>query len=192
MKALEKDRNRRYETANGFARTSQRYLADEPVQACPPSAAYRLRKFVRRNKGPVLAAAIVFLVLVGGIIGTTRGLIIAEHAVQAESIALRASTRQGHGREATGPGRERDRPPRLRVRGSRPHGGGEGRSAAAGDPRGPAGPGGRELEGDAVGDPLVVARLQIRLGRTYLGTGPKWDPAEAILSKSAATREHPS
>ena len=38
MKALEKDRNRRYETANGFAADVQRYLADEPVQACPPSA----------------------------------------------------------------------------------------------------------------------------------------------------------
>src|SRR6185369_11541969 len=48
MKALEKDRNRRYETANGFAMDLQRYLADEAVQACPPSTAYRLRKLVRR------------------------------------------------------------------------------------------------------------------------------------------------
>src|SRR5258705_4480590 len=51
MKALEKDRGRRYETANGFAMDVQRYLADEPVQACPPSAAYRLRKLARRNRG---------------------------------------------------------------------------------------------------------------------------------------------
>ena len=51
MKALEKDRNRRYETANGFAADIQRYLADEPVVARPPSRAYRLRKFVRRNRG---------------------------------------------------------------------------------------------------------------------------------------------
>src|SRR5690242_17641605 len=50
MKALEKDRNRRYETANGFAMDVQRYLADEPVQACPPSAWYRFRKFARRSK----------------------------------------------------------------------------------------------------------------------------------------------
>jgi tetratricopeptide (TPR) repeat protein len=50
MKALEKDRNRRYETANGFAMDVQRYLADEPVLACPPSATYRMRKFARRNK----------------------------------------------------------------------------------------------------------------------------------------------
>src|SRR5262249_36847274 len=49
MKALEKDRNRRYETANSFAQDIQRYLADEPVLACPPSAGYRLRKFARRN-----------------------------------------------------------------------------------------------------------------------------------------------
>src|SRR5262249_13655737 len=44
MKCLEKDRNRRYDTANGLALDLQRYLADEPVQACPPSATYRLRK----------------------------------------------------------------------------------------------------------------------------------------------------
>ena len=50
MKALEKDRNRRYETANGLAADVQRYLDDEPVQACPPSAGYRLRKVIRRNQ----------------------------------------------------------------------------------------------------------------------------------------------
>jgi hypothetical protein len=50
MKALEKDRNRRYDTANGFAMDVQRYLADEPVLAGPPSVAYRLRKFVKRTE----------------------------------------------------------------------------------------------------------------------------------------------
>ena len=54
MKALEKDRNRRYETANGFAADVQRYLDDEPVQACPPSAGYRFRKFARRNKAALV------------------------------------------------------------------------------------------------------------------------------------------
>src|SRR5262249_49167833 len=48
MKALEKDRSRRYETASAFAADVQRYLADEPVLACPPSAGYRFRKFARR------------------------------------------------------------------------------------------------------------------------------------------------
>ncbi len=57
MKALDKDRNRRYETANGFALEVQRYLSDEPVLACPPSVGYRFRKFARRNKGSLAVAA---------------------------------------------------------------------------------------------------------------------------------------
>jgi serine/threonine protein kinase len=71
MKALEKDRNRRYETANGFAMDIQRYLADEPVQACPPSAGYRLHKFVRRNKAKLGVAGLLlfFIVLILGGIG---------------------------------------------------------------------------------------------------------------------------
>jgi tetratricopeptide (TPR) repeat protein/serine/threonine protein kinase len=64
MKALEKDRNRRYETANGLAMDVQRYLADEPVQACPPSAWYRVRKFARRNKAAVVLTALVLLFVV--------------------------------------------------------------------------------------------------------------------------------
>src|SRR4029434_6337248 len=78
MKCLEKDRTRRYETANGLASDIQRFLADEPIVACPPSAGYRLRKFVRRNKGPVLASGFVLLTLVVGIIGETLGLIEAD------------------------------------------------------------------------------------------------------------------
>jgi hypothetical protein len=56
----------------------ERYLADKPVLAGPPSAGYRLRTFVRRHKGPVLAAVLVLLALVGGITGTTLGLVQAE------------------------------------------------------------------------------------------------------------------
>jgi WD40 repeat protein len=85
MKCLEKDRNRRYETASGLAADVERYLRDEPVQACPPSAAYRVRKFVRRNRGPVLAVALVGVVLVGGVVGTTVGLVQAEQARDAEA-----------------------------------------------------------------------------------------------------------
>jgi hypothetical protein len=80
MKALEKDRNRRYETANGLATDVQHYLADEPVLACPPSVGYRLRKFVRRNRGPVLAALLVIVALVGGVAGTTWEMVRATHA----------------------------------------------------------------------------------------------------------------
>jgi tetratricopeptide (TPR) repeat protein len=59
MKCLEKDRNRRYETPNSLARDIERYLQDEPVQACPPSTIYRLRKFVRRNRVPLTFAALL-------------------------------------------------------------------------------------------------------------------------------------
>lgn len=84
MKCLEKDRNRRYETAVGLARDIERYLQDEPVHACPPSALYRMRKFARRHKATVLTVATVFLLLIGGIAGTTWGLMRAENAREAE------------------------------------------------------------------------------------------------------------
>ncbi|MDG3008294.1 tetratricopeptide repeat protein [Paludisphaera mucosa] len=64
MKALEKDRSRRYDTVNGLARDLQRYLADEMVEARPPSAAYRLRKLLRRNRGTAAATAAIAATLV--------------------------------------------------------------------------------------------------------------------------------
>ena len=70
MKAIEKEVERRYQTANALANDVQRYLAGEPVVAAPPSTVYRLRKFVTRHRGPVIAAAMVVLALVGGFAGT--------------------------------------------------------------------------------------------------------------------------
>jgi serine/threonine-protein kinase len=70
MKALEKDRNRRYESASAFAADVQRYLADEPVLACAPSAGYRVRKYVRRHRvGLTVAGLILFSIalLAGGV-----------------------------------------------------------------------------------------------------------------------------
>src|SRR5207253_7562639 len=69
MKALEKDRNRRYETASSFAADVQRYLHDEPVTACPPSAWYRFRKLARRNKAALAIAGLVVLIAVALISG---------------------------------------------------------------------------------------------------------------------------
>ena len=83
MKCLEKQRERRYETANALARDIERYLADETVEARPPSAGYRLRKLLKRNKGPVVAACLLLFALLGGISGTTLGLIRAEKALAA-------------------------------------------------------------------------------------------------------------
>jgi serine/threonine protein kinase len=80
MRALEKDRDRRYESAAALAADVGRYLADEPVLAGPPTAWYRLRKFARRNRWPLLAVGAVVGGLVAGIIGTTWGLIRSETA----------------------------------------------------------------------------------------------------------------
>jgi tetratricopeptide (TPR) repeat protein len=94
MKCLEKDRGRRYETANGLAGDVQRFLADEPVTAGPPGAFYRARKFVRRNHKAVLAAAVALLLLVCGIAGTTAGLLEAQQALKGEVKAREAETRR--------------------------------------------------------------------------------------------------
>jgi tetratricopeptide (TPR) repeat protein len=74
MKALEKDRNRRYESASAFAADVQRYLADEPVQARPASAWYRLRKFVRRNRAALAPAALLLAVVVLGAVAAAWSL----------------------------------------------------------------------------------------------------------------------
>jgi hypothetical protein len=172
MKALEKDRNRRYESAGAFAVDVLRYLDDEPVQACPPSAGYRLRKFARRHKGPVAAAAVVLLTLVAGITGTTWGLIRAQQAWKAEAERADAE------REARGLAQKRlaqiergydligsifkDLDPKAEEKEAKPLRAllGERLDRAA-----------RELQGDAVGDPLVMAKLQVTLGASLRGLG---------------------
>ena len=107
MKALEKDRGRRYETANGFALDVQRYLADEPVLACPPSAAYRFRKFARRNKAALLTASLLItalLVLVAGL-ALSNVRVIAERNEKSQALkdreaALRAARESAKQAEA--------------------------------------------------------------------------------------------
>jgi serine/threonine protein kinase len=70
MRCLEKDRARRYDTANGLAQDIQRHLAGEPVEAAPPSALYRFQKLVRRNKGAAIASAVVLAALIAGLVST--------------------------------------------------------------------------------------------------------------------------
>ena len=98
MKALEKDKDRRYESAAALAADIQRSLDHQPVLARQPSAAYRLRKFVRRNRALVFGAAIVFLVLVvGSVISATfavsegRQRRIAEAALESNRVAYRSN-----------------------------------------------------------------------------------------------------
>jgi WD40 repeat protein/serine/threonine protein kinase len=124
MKALEKDRNRRYETPGAFAADVERFLHNEAILARPPSALYRLRKFAHRNRAAVLTAALVALLLVLGIAGTTVGLV---WAVNAETVARRArddaeidatqarDARQLAEDRLTEVGRERDGANKLRA-----------------------------------------------------------------------------
>jgi serine/threonine protein kinase/tetratricopeptide (TPR) repeat protein len=90
MKCLEKDRDRRYPTANGLALDLQRYLSDEPVEACPPSAWYRWRKFARRHKAALAVAAVIlfFIVLLGGGLGWAARDQAARRAVVEQEITF--------------------------------------------------------------------------------------------------------
>ena len=84
MKALEKERGRRYPTANDLARDIEHYLHDEPVEARPPSAVYRFQKFARRNRVALITTTVVATALVAGTIASTWQ---AVRARQAETIA---------------------------------------------------------------------------------------------------------
>jgi serine/threonine protein kinase/tetratricopeptide (TPR) repeat protein len=82
MKCLEKDRTRRYETANGLARDVARFLADEPVTASPPSRSYRLKKLIVRNRAVFATGAVMAVLLAAGILGTSIGMVRAREAEQ--------------------------------------------------------------------------------------------------------------
>ena len=119
LKCLEKDRGRRYQAASGLARDLEHYLADEPVEACPPTAGYRLRKFARKHRTALVTAAAFAILLVAGVVVSTW------QAVRATSAGRKAPppdrSRAGRARgepaatrrrggEATGPGSQgRDR-----------------------------------------------------------------------------------
>src|SRR5262249_47071664 len=103
MKTLEKDRNRRYDTATGLATDVQRYLNDEAVQACPPSALYRFRKFARRNKVAMLTGSVVAL---AGLVVLAASAVLIANEQQSTQIALQAETRA---KDALGETLERER-----------------------------------------------------------------------------------
>lgn len=93
MKAIEKERPRRYETANGLAMDVQRYLRDEPVLARPPSRRYLLKKLVRRNRGIFAAAGIALFGLLGGL-GVSTWLFFRERSARHEQARLRMVAEQ--------------------------------------------------------------------------------------------------
>ncbi|HZU28117.1 MAG TPA: serine/threonine-protein kinase, partial [Bryobacteraceae bacterium] len=87
LKSLEKDRTRRYETVNGLARDLQRYLRGEPVEAAPPSAAYRMSKFVRRHRLGLATAAAFILLLISAVLVSAWMAVRARRA-EAEARAV--------------------------------------------------------------------------------------------------------
>jgi tetratricopeptide (TPR) repeat protein len=103
MKALEKDRNRRYESASALAADVQRYLNDEAVAACPPSAGYRLRKYVRRNRRALVPAGIVAVALVVATVVSSWQAVEARDAQrQAEADRQQAMTDRDQAKTAEG------------------------------------------------------------------------------------------
>jgi len=104
MKALEKDRARRYASAADLAADIQRYLNDEPIVARPPSVNYRVRKFVRRHRALVAGVAAVFVVLLAGIAAST---VLAIRASRAEQAAIRERDRAVQAEERTRTERDR-------------------------------------------------------------------------------------
>jgi tetratricopeptide (TPR) repeat protein len=99
MKCLEKDRQRRYETANGLAMDLQRHLMGEPVVAAPPSAGYRFKKFVRRHRGQVAAAAVVACALLLGMAGTIwQATVASKQRDRARTEAKRAVAAEAESR----------------------------------------------------------------------------------------------
>jgi serine/threonine protein kinase/tetratricopeptide (TPR) repeat protein len=203
MKALEKDRNRRYETANGFAMDVQRYLADEPVEACPPSARYRLRKFARKHRAALTTSAIFVFLLIAGIVGTTWGMMWAmqsqrreaeraegERTAKQEALAAaeaeKAARLQAQKRLAQiergvelFAGMLRGITPRLEEKGGMP---------LYQQLRQKAEQAAAELNEEVVGDPQAVARLQTVMGNTLRGLG-SYATAVVVLEKARATRE---
>ena len=94
MKALDKDRNRRYKSAASFAEDIQRFLQDDAIEARPPSTSYQIRKFVRRNRASVIAAALLATTLILGLIGTSYGLLEANRQTKAAQDAERKKEEQ--------------------------------------------------------------------------------------------------
>jgi serine/threonine protein kinase len=182
MKCLEKDRARRYATADGLARDVGRYLRDEPVEASPPGAVYRLRKFVKRHRARVASVAPVVAAFLAGIAGMTWGMIRADHARDnAVSAKEEAQKRLAQVEKATeilaSVFQDLDPIAAEKAGVTSRHLLSRRLTEAA-----------RHLEGDAVGDPLVVARLQHLLGISLRELRHP-EQAEGVIVKALRTRE---
>jgi tetratricopeptide (TPR) repeat protein/tRNA A-37 threonylcarbamoyl transferase component Bud32 len=193
MKALEKDRGRRYETANGLAMDVQRYLADEPVLAGPPGAAYRVRKFLRRHRGPVVMSALVLLALVAGMVGTTWGLVEARrqrdeadkaHADEADQ--RRRTEQEAAIARAVNEFLQKDLLGQADIANQPQSGGGaeRNRNITVGELLDRAA---KAIEEKFAGQPQTEAAIRLTLGETYRGLG-RYAEAQPHLERSVRLR----
>ncbi len=184
MKTLDKDRQRRYETANALAMDIRRYLSGEAVVAAPPGTLYRARKFMRRNRAAIVTAGIVTAALILGVVGTTVGMLRAQRE-RAAAVVARESEREQRTLAET----------RLSQA--------EATVKFLDDMLGAADPSqqGKDITVRSVLDkaaapidsefksqPLVAARLHATLGRTYLALG-EYNPTETHLRAALALNE---
>ncbi len=163
MKAMEKDRMRRYATSLGMAADVQRYLIHEPVTASPPSSLYRLKKFVRRNRVVVVTSSAVILALIVGIVGTTVGMVRAR---EGEEAAIQVAEFMEAMFDDFDPGS--------------PSGGMSSTEAVLDRAVG-------KIQTDLAAQPLVQARLLTALGGVYTGLG-EFDRARPLLERGLAMR----
>jgi len=171
MKALEKDRTRRYDSPGELAADIGRHLRDEPVMAGPPSATYRVKKFVRRHTVGVAASSLVIVALILGIAGTTTGMIRARNAEQAAS------------REAETAKQVSDFLVGL-FKVSDPTEGSFEKVTA----REMLDKGAERIRRELTDQPLVQARLMSTIGDVYIGLGI-YEPAQELLEEALAIRE---
>jgi eukaryotic-like serine/threonine-protein kinase len=171
LRAMEKDRTRRYETATELALDLERHLADEPVIARPPSTSYRLGKFVRRNRAPVGAALVAVFALLAGAAAATAGFVQA-----------RAEQRRAEASAATAQQVSDFLVDIFRV--SNP-------DEARGDAitaREVLDRGADRIRGDLAGQPTVQARLMRVIGTVYQQLG-LYDEAAPLLEEAVAIAE---
>lgn len=178
LKAIEKDRSRRYETANGLVLDLRRYLGNEPVLARPPSAGYRLGRFVRRHRASVALAGVAAFALVAGTIATGVGFVRARRAQEVAQAAQQRAQREAETAqqvsnflvdlfEVNDPSEARGDTVTAREILDR---------------------GARRISQGLSGQPLVQARLMGVMGSVYAGLG-LYDESLALLGKSLALRQ---
>ena len=166
MKAMAKDRTHRYSTASELAADIERHLRHEPVSAGPPSAVYRIRKYIRRHKLGVAAAAVVMLAVLIGTAGTTIGLLRAvraeRKAVEEAATAKRVSDFLVDLFQVSDPGEARGNTITAREILDR---------------------GAKKVEEELAGQPSIQARLMDTIGTVYRSLG-LYEKAGSMLGKA--------